>query len=213
MKIERLTVGMLQEHTYFVIDEKSKTTFIIDPGAEASRLLKKVKEEGLKVQAILLTHAHFDHIGAAPELREALKCEIITHEESKIYLSNANYNLSGVFGDMPFTFEADRYIKEGDLLHLNESDITFKVLFAPGHTLDGIAYYSEEQGVAFVGDIIFKGSIGRCDHPGGDMQTLLRSIPQQIFTLPEKTILYAGHGEATTVGKEKSTNPFFNIFD
>lgn len=213
MKIDRLTVGMLQEHTYFIIDEVSKKAFIVDPGAEAQRILDKVANDGLVVQAILLTHGHFDHIGAAVEIREALGCPIVIHECGKAYIGNADYNLSSVFGREDVTFEADRYVNKGDKIMLEGTDITLEVVFAPGHTLDGVAYYSGADGVAFVGDIIFSGSVGRTDNPGGDMGTLLKSIRENIFTLPGETVLYPGHGGPTTVKQEKNTNPFFNIYD
>lgn len=213
MKIDRLTVGMLQEHTYFIIDEASKKAFIIDPGAEAKRILDKIANEGLEIQAILLTHGHFDHIGAAVEIREALGCPIVIHECGKAYISSADYNLSSVFGREDVTFEADRYVNKGEQIVLEGTDVTLEVVFAPGHTLDGVAYYSEAEGVAFVGDIIFNGSVGRTDNPGGDMGTLLKSIRENIFTLPGETVLYPGHGGPTTVKQEKNTNPFFNIYD
>ncbi|MGL6173629.1 MAG: MBL fold metallo-hydrolase [Cellulosilyticaceae bacterium] len=213
MKIDRLTVGMLQEHTYFIIDEVSKKAFIVDPGAEAQRILDKIANDGLAVQAIILTHGHFDHIGAAVEIREALGCPIVIHECGKAYIGNADYNLSSVFGREDVTFEADQYVNKGDKLSLEGTDIALEVVFAPGHTLDGVAYYSEADGVAFVGDIIFSGSVGRTDNPGGDMGTLLKSIRENIFTLPGETVLYPGHGGPTTVKQEKNTNPFFNIYD
>lgn len=213
MKIDRLTVGMLQEHTYFIIDEVSKKAFIVDPGAEPIRILDKIANDGLTIQAILLTHGHFDHVGAVVEIREALGCPVIIHECGKAYISNPDYNLSSVFGREDVTFEADRYVAQGEKIVLEGTDITLEVVFAPGHTSDGVAYYSETDRVAFVGDIIFSGSIGRTDNPGGDMSTLLKSIKENIFTLPGETVLYPGHGGPTTVKQEKNTNPFFNIYD
>lgn len=213
MKIDRITVGMLQEHTYFIIDEDTSKAFIVDPGAEAQRILNKIKVEGLSIEAILLTHGHFDHIGAVIELRETLGCPVIIHECGKTYTSNPDYNLSSVFASEELVFEADRYVEDGEIIELVGTDISLKVVFAPGHTLDGVAYYNDKERVAFVGDIIFNGSIGKTDLPGGDMTTLLSSIKKGIFTLPEETVIYPGHGASTTVGHEKNTNPFFHIYD
>ena len=211
--IENLTVGMLQEHTYFYIDEKTKHGFIIDPGAEAERLLAYIKEKEYVIEKILLTHGHTDHIGAAAKLREILGCEIVIHQEGRIYLEDPNWNLSSQF-DAPFTLSADHYVEHGDEIALEvNKDFKVRVIYAPGHTADGVAYYAEKDGVAFVGDIIFEGTVGRSDLPGGNSNRLLSAIRAQIFTLPETTILYPGHGNATNVKKEKETSPVFNFFD
>ncbi len=211
--IHNLTVGMLQEHTYFYIDEQTKHGFIIDPGAEAPRLLAYIKERGYVIEKILLTHGHVDHIGAAEAIREALGCSIIIHQEGKKYLEDANWNYSSQLGEA-FTLLADYYVEHGDEIALDaNSDFKVRVIYAPGHTADGVAYYSEKDRLAFVGDIIFAGSVGRSDLPGGNSNRLLSAIRAQIFTLPDETILYPGHGNATTVKKEKETNPVFNFFD
>ncbi|PHV71652.1 MBL fold metallo-hydrolase [Sporanaerobium hydrogeniformans] len=209
--IQRVTVGMLQEHTYFFIDEKTKHGFVIDPGAEGKRLLDYIKEKGWVIEKILLTHGHFDHMGAADFLKQELHCPIVCHEEGKAYLSDPAWNMSGALGEH-FICEADSYVKHGDFIRLEANDkMTLRVIHAPGHTLDGIAFYCEEEGVAFVGDILFAGAIGRSDLPGGNMQRLMSAIRAQLFTLPENTVVYPGHGDTTTIGKEKETNPFFNF--
>lgn len=214
MKIQVLTVGMLQEHTYILSDENTKVAVIVDPGAEAGRIAEFVKQEGLTVKKILLTHGHFDHIGAVPELREALGCSVVAHEEAPMYLQNPDNNLSSVFSRIAITFEADEYVPTGAEVTVEGSDeLKFKVIFAPGHTADGSAFYHETSKTAFVGDIIFRDSIGRTDNPGGNAVQLLTSIQREIFTLPEEVVLYPGHGPSTTVGYEKRNNPYFNIFD
>lgn len=213
MRIECMTVGMLQEQTYFVIDETTKQTFIIDPGADAEKLIHKIDGEGLKVEKILLTHGHFDHIGAVQAIREHTQCEVVIHEEGKLYLEDARYNLSIAFGEQALTFQADQYVKAGDVVQVEGTELCFKVLHAPGHTKDGVAYYNETHQIAFVGDIIFRGSIGRTDFIGGDMATLIKSIRTQLFTLEKEVTLYPGHGEPTTVGFEKLHNPYFNMFE
>lgn len=213
MKIERVTVGMLQEQTYFAIDEKTKQAFIIDPGADEYALIHKIDTEGLKVEKILLTHGHFDHIGAAAAIKAHTNCEIVIHEEGKRYLEDPRYNLSTAFGDGAMTLQADQYVKDGDVVQVEGTDLKFEVIHAPGHTLDGVAYYNDAHKAAFVGDIIFKGSIGRTDFIGGDMATLIRSIRAGIFTLEREVTLYPGHGDPTTVGFEVLNNPYFNMFE
>lgn len=211
--IKAITVGMLQVHTYFFIDDKTKHGFIIDPGDEADKILAKISQEQAVIEKIILTHGHFDHIGAVQKLRETLGCPVLIHEEGKQYLEDASWNLSGIYG-RAYTFSADEYVKHGDVITLEANpEMSLKVIHAPGHTADGIAFYSEKQHIAFVGDIIFNGSVGRADHPGGDTNRLLSSIKAQIFALPDETILYPGHGPSTTVGREKATNPFFNLYE
>lgn len=213
MKIERMTVGMLQEQTYFAIDEATKKAVIIDPGADEHAIIHKIDEEGLKVEKILLTHGHFDHMGAAAAIKGHTNCEIVIHEEGKRYLQDPNYNLSSLYGDGALVLEADKYVKAGEKVSVEGTDLSFEVIHAPGHTLDGVAYYNDAHKIAFVGDIIFKGSIGRTDFKGGDAATLLRSISLGIFTLEKEVTLYPGHGEPTTVGFEILNNPYFNMFE
>ena len=213
MKIERMTVGMLQEQTYFAIDEKTKQAVIIDPGADEHALIHKIDADGLKVEKILLTHGHFDHMGAAAAIKAHTGCEIVIHEEGKRYLEDSRYNLSTAFGDGAMTLKADLYVKDGDQVEIEGTELKFKVIHAPGHTLDGVAYYNDAYQLAFVGDIIFKGSIGRTDFIGGDMATLIRSIKTGIFALEKEVTLYPGHGEPTTVGFEVLNNPYFNMFE
>ncbi len=208
--IQTLTVGMLQEHAYFFIDSKTGHGFLIDPGDEPERILSKIKQEDWVIEKILLTHGHFDHIGAVSAIREAIGSPVVIHEEGKAYLRDALWNLSGRYG-MGYTLEADQYVSHGDVICLEANqEMNLKVIYAPGHTSDGTAYFSLAENIAFVGDIIFNGSIGRCDNPGGDMNQLLTTIKTQIFTLPDDTVLLPGHGPSTTVKKEKAANPFFN---
>lgn len=211
--IKVVPVGMLQENAYFFIDETSKHGFLIDPGAEADKLLAVIKREGYVIEKILITHGHFDHIGAVMALKEQLKCPVIAHTESSSYLDNPAWNLSSVYG-AGFTVEADVFVEHGDRVTLEENEkMNMQVIFAPGHSSDGVAYYNANEGIAFVGDIIFREGVGRADNPGGNMNRLLSSIKAQIFTFPDETVLYTGHGVPTTVGYEKINNPMFNIFD
>ncbi len=214
--IEKIVVGPLQENAYFVIDEETKKGIIIDPGAEASRILATIKENKWEIGLILITHGHYDHIGAAEELREELGCDIIAHKGAKEYLEDPEKNLSTIFGRDKVQFSADKYISEGEasydyLLGDLPKTLSFNVFYAPGHTSDSIIFYFERFNAAFVGDVIFKESMGRTDLYGGSGPGLLESIKTQVFTLPEETVLYSGHGSSTTVKYEKSYNPYFNM--
>ena len=202
MLIKRLGVcGLIKTNAYFYIDEKTKHGFLIDPGAEPDKILSDIKENQLSIDKILITHGHFDHIGAVAEVSKTLGIPYYAHQNAKQYLTDGAYNLSAYFGDEIKLSEAN-YFKENDEFLLSE-DLKLKVIHTPGHTLDAVVFYDEKNGIAFVGDTIFKGSVGRTDVPGGDFQTLQTSIKSKILTLPDETILYSGHSEPTTVGDEK----------
>lgn len=213
MRIERMILGMIQEQAYFIIDEASKRAFIVDPGDEANKIMSKINQEGLKLEKILLTHGHFDHIGAVEALKQATGAEVVCHTQGPMYLADPAYNLSGMMGGPSFTVKADTFVEAGETVVMEGTDIALKVIHVPGHTVDSIAYYSEQDKVAFVGDIIFQGSVGRTDFPGGNAALLISSIQENLFVLEQEVTLYPGHGPATTVGREKLTNPYFNLFD
>lgn len=214
--IKKIVVGPLQQNAYFIIDEGTNKGIIVDPGAEAGRILAKIKENNWEIGLILITHGHYDHIGAAQELREELGCKVIAHKGAKEYLENPDNNLSTMFGGEMVRFSADQYISEGqasydDLTEHLPKSLSFNVFYTPGHTSDSIVFYFEHFGAAFVGDVIFRESIGRTDLHGGNGPQLLASIKTQVFTLPEETVIYPGHGPSTTVNYEKNYNPYFNM--
>ena len=211
--ISFMTVGPIGANTFFYIDDNTKHGFIIDPGAEAKKLLSYINEQGYIIEKILITHGHLDHIGAAEEIKEALGCEIVAHKESKLYFEDPNFNLSATWGD-PFTVKGDIFLEEGESVSLEENpEFKLELIHVPGHSMDGVAYYSSSENIVFAGDILFNGSVGRTDFPGGNNSQLLRGITEKMFTLPEETIVYCGHGNATTIKKEKYTNPIFHMYD
>ena len=207
--------GMLcEELTYFYIDEITKHGFVIDPGARGEQLAAYAKEKGYVIEKILLTHGHGDHIYGADALRKATGASIVMHKEGKNYVNNPDWNLSVMLCGEKIEFEADEYLEHGDEIVLNaNADFKLRMIYVPGHTTDGVAYYSEEEHLIFVGDIIFAGSVGRSDLLGGNSVKLLNGIREEIFTLPGETVILAGHGPQTTVEQEKNTNPVFNLFD
>ena len=191
-------------NAYFYIDDKTKHGFLIDPGAEAERLLQIISEKNFVIEKILLTHGHFDHIGAVNEIQENLNIPVIMHENGKEYACKPSWNLS------PYTLGTDlklgevNFLPEGSLITTeNNPDFCVKLIHAPGHTTDGAIYYSAKDKVAFVGDTIFKNGFGRVDFPGGSFEVLMDTIKTKVFTLPEDTKLFCGHGESATVGDEK----------
>ena len=206
MTLTRLVVGPLQVNCFILADEKTKEAVIIDPGDDAQELLKIIKDKGLKVKYLLITHGHFDHVGANKALKEATGAELLIHEGDAQIMASASMH-SRAFGmNAVASPHADRYVKHGEVITAGE--ISLKVLHTPGHSPGGISLL--EQGMVFTGDALFAGSIGRTDLPGGDLNTLLRSIKTNLMTLPDETKVFCGHGPATTIGDERRENPFLN---
>ena len=195
--------GYFEENCFFCIDDKTKHGFVIDPGAQGKELLALIRENGWTIEKILLTHGHFDHTGAVDVLRNTLGVPVLAHRRSDEYLLDDRKNLSAFFGSS-VTVEDVEYLDDGEEVRLHaDPHISLRVIYTPGHTTDSVVFYSEKNSVAFVGDTIFKGSIGNDQYPGGNAVDLQRSIINKIFTLPDDTVLCSGHSEQTTVGTEK----------
>ncbi len=206
MVLIRLIVGPLQVNCFILADEKTKDAVVIDPGDDAGDILKIIKEKGLTVRYIVNTHGHFDHVGANKAVKDATGAEILMHEADAPLLADAA-DQAIVFGmrvDHPP--RPDRFVGDGDVITAGE--VSLKVLNTPGHSPGGISLL--EQGMVFTGDALFAGSIGRTDFPGGDLLTLLRSIKMNLMTLPDETKVFSGHGPASTIGDERTENPFLN---
>ncbi len=197
-----LLKDVFETYGYFYIDEKTKHGFLIDPGAEADRILRMIHKNGWTIEKILLTHGHFDHTGAVKELSETLNIPYMIHRNGERYLKDIRLNLSS-FCNRNIILNQAQYFDEGDIIGLEgNEDFALRVIHTPGHTPDSVVFYNQEDQVAFVGDTIFKGSIGNTGYPGGDPKLLQNSIVNRIFSLPEDTKLYSGHSEMTTVGIE-----------
>ncbi|MBO6159660.1 MAG: MBL fold metallo-hydrolase [Firmicutes bacterium] len=202
--VEQVLVhGSIDEFCYFYIDDDTRHGYLIDPGAEPEKLLGLIRDRGWTIEAILLTHGHFDHFGAAADIRRTYGIHMFAHEKSGAYLTDPRINLSAYMSE-PLTAEDVTFVKDGDVIeHPGAPSIHLKVIHTPGHTLDGVLFYDEKAGLAFSGDTIFKGNIGNYRFPGGNYETLIHSIVNRILTLPDDTVLYSGHSEPTTVGAER----------
>ncbi|MBR5913042.1 MAG: MBL fold metallo-hydrolase [Selenomonadaceae bacterium] len=190
-------------NTYFYIDDETRHGFLIDPGDEGDKLLKICAENNFTIEKILITHGHYDHIGAVNQIQYALNIPAIMNVNGKIYAENPQWNCSIYVGD-EIKLGKITFLDDGTQINLEKNpNFGVKMIHTPGHTLDGVIYYSKNDKVAFVGDTIFKNSYGRYDLPGGDSKTLFNSIRTKILTLPADTILLSGHTPATTVDAEK----------
>lgn len=202
--------GALATNAYFYIDDETSAGFLIDPGAEADKLLRVINSRGLTIEKILLTHGHFDHIGAAEEIQRELNIPICMQKNGRAYVENPVWNLSRACG-LDVTLSDVTYLDDySEIILAANPACRLKLIPVAGHTTDGAAYYSERDGMAFVGDSIFLGSYGRTDFYGGDERTLFDNIKKKILTLPDDTVLLSGHTPPTTVCDEK-TRPWFNF--
>lgn len=203
--VRNIVVSSCATNCYICFDDETKKGFIVDPGGNAERIKAKVKELSVVPEAILLTHGHFDHIGAAEKLRDAYGVKILAYEGEKALLTDPQDNLSMVFDGEPVTLSADRYLSDGEEIEV--CGYNAKVIHTPGHTKGSICFYFESEGILFSGDTLFCGSLGRTDFPGGSTKDILFSIIKKLFVLPDETKVYAGHNEPTNIGDEKKYNP------
>lgn len=205
IRIERLVLGMIETNCYLAQNETTGELVVIDPADEASRIRSMIDRLQAKPVAVLLTHGHFDHIGAAGELKDAFGIPVYAMRQEKELLASADLNLSGNYGE-EITFSADEWLEDGQKLVL--AGFEWEVLFTPGHTPGGCCYYNAAASALFSGDTLFRGSIGRTDFPRSSMRQLIDSLRTRLLTLPEDTAVYPGHGPVSTIGFEKRFNPF-----
>ena len=206
MDVRMFTVGPVQENCYLFRREGSDRALIVDPGDEADLLLNAIDELGVELDGILLTHTHFDHVGAVAPVADATGAEVWVPEMEKPVLADI---MSFVpwpgFGPYE-SYDAEHTLSGGEKLEL--ADFEIDVLFTPGHSPGHVTYSIPDEQVVFSGDVLFQGSVGRTDLPGGDWPTLLESIRSLVDTLPEDTTVHPGHMGLTTLGAERASNPF-----
>jgi hydroxyacylglutathione hydrolase len=205
--VRMFTVGPVQENCYIVRVKGSDRGVIVDPGEESERLIKALAELGIaRLEAVLITHTHFDHVGAVAEVARATEAPVICPELETAVLANImDYVPWPGFG--PFqSYQADRTVAGGEQLDL--AGLRFEVIFTPGHSPGHVTYSIRDEDSLFSGDVLFQGSVGRTDLPGGDWPTLLASIESLIGSFPPETTVYPGHMGITTLARERATNPF-----
>jgi len=202
-----LMVGLLEVNCYILGDEETKEAVVIDPGGDEDKILEALKYAELNLKYIIDTHGHFDHVDANQPLKEATGAKIAIHEADAQMLSQPSADAMFFTGNRVRLSQADLLLKEDDLLSFGTYRL--KVLHTPGHTPGGISLVLEGHTYVYVGDLLFAGSIGRTDFPGGSFDDLIQAVRTKIFPLGDQYSVYPGHGPVTTVGQERKYNPFF----
>ena len=206
IEVVKLTVGPFQENTYLVACPKTRQAVVIDPGAEPDRILESIEERSLEPIRILLTHAHLDHIGAVAAVQSRYGIPVALHPKDRPLVEMASHSAMLYGLPAPEPFEIDEDLQPGE--HVTVGNLLLEILFTPGHAPGHVAFFARENRVVFSGDCLFAGSIGRTDLPFCDHETLIRSIREELLPLGDDVVVYSGHMENTTIGKERTTNPF-----
>lgn len=207
MKIMYMVLGPFMTNTYILYNEETMEGLVVDPSFSPEQYIKAIEEKKIHLTSIFLTHAHVDHMAGMNELRKAFpEARMYMDKRDRPFLRDPERNLSYMFPTPTLVDDADVWVKDGD--EIETSGYTFQVIDTSGHTPGGISFYLQKEGIVFTGDSLFQGSIGRTDFPGGSMKELTGSIRKNLFALPDSTVVLSGHGEQTTIGQEKRTNPF-----
>lgn len=206
MIVEKIMVGPIAVNCYVIACETTRKAAVVDPGDDEGKILTVIKNNNYNLTHILLTHGHVDHIAAVVEVKKATQAEINMCKDDLILVENSGIQ-ADIFGLRPAGyFTIDKYLRDED--KINVGNLEIKVIFTPGHSPGGVCYLTEN--CLFTGDTLFSESIGRTDLPGGSYESLLSSIRNKLLILPSETIVYPGHGQATTIERELQFNPFLS---
>ena len=205
MKIEKFVLGAMQTNCYLILNEETKEVIVVDPAICPDYMLSHVRSHGYIPRAVLLTHAHFDHVMGIEDWVKEFQIPVYLHEEEKEILADSKLNLSKYFGK-EYGYTDVQTVKDGEVLKVANFD--FQVIHTPGHTKGGCCYYEEKEAVLISGDTLFHTSIGRSDFPTGNMATLIKSIKERLFVLPGDVMVYPGHNSLTCIADERKFNPF-----
>jgi len=203
---EIIPVGVLQCNCSIFGDENTREAVVVDPGDETAAILARLARHGLRVVAIVITHAHIDHIGGAARLKAVTSAPVYMNADDQELYDHLDDQAEWLGMATPSRTTVDVAIREGDSISPGAAD--FRFLHTPGHTPGSVSIWIPAESKLIAGDTLFRDSIGRTDLPGGDSRTILRSIHTKLLSLPEETIVVPGHGELTTIGREKERNPF-----
>lgn len=206
VKIDSLSLGMLGTNCYIIADTDTKDCMVVDPADSADRITRFLAEHRYALRGIFLTHGHFDHMLAAEALREQFGIQIYAGRNEKELLADSDHNLSAWMGAAPVSLCADQWLSDGQEIQVAGIDI--QVIETPGHTCGSVCYYLKNENVLLSGDTLFEESVGRTDFPTGSMSLLTASIEEKLFCLPDNTVVYPGHGAATSIAHEKQYCPY-----
>ena len=205
MKVELFVTGIISTNCYVAVNEETKEAVVIDPASGCMRMMNQIREEGLKIEAILLTHGHFDHIMGIDGFLKEYQVPVYVHEDDLPMMEDPQWNQSSIY-TRGYTFSGAVPVKDGQVLSYAGYD--FQVLHTPGHTPGGCCYYVASEHVLFSGDTLFQRSVGRTDFEGSSTSALIRGIREKLMTLPDDTHVYPGHMGETMIGYERENNPF-----
>ena len=206
MTVKQFLAGPIGTNCYLLINEKTKGAVIVDSASCPDYMMNYIKTEEIKLKAVLLTHAHFDHIMGLSDVMEDIKVPVYVEEADLPMMMDGERNLSSGYMRGGYQFADAVPVRDGQQLQI--AGFQFRVIHTPGHTPGGCCYYMEQEDVLFSGDTLFRTSVGRSDFPGGSASALVRSVKEKLLILPEETHVYPGHMEETTIGYEKRHNPF-----
>ena len=206
LRLESLVLGPVQTNCYFAMNRETKELFLVDPADHAERIIERIDMLQACPKAILLTHGHFDHIGAVRAVADHYGIPVFIEKEEAPLLEDASLNASLLMMGKAQSVRADRLLSDGETLQI--AGFTVQVLHTPGHTAGGACFYLPEEEVLFSGDTLFCGSVGRTDLPTGSMRELRKSLHEVLFRLPDTTMVFPGHGESTDIAFEKKYNPY-----
>ena len=205
MKIEKFVTGIISTNCYLVSNEETRQAVIVDPAAVPRALKETVEREGLQIEAVLLTHGHFDHMMGLDALMKLWQVPVYVEEEDQEILTDPRLNLSATY-TAGYTFSGAQSVRDGQILSF--AGYEFQVIHTPGHTRGGCCYYVASEHVLFSGDTLFQNSVGRTDFVNSSTSDLIRSIREKLLPLPDDTVVYPGHMGETTIGHERKYNPF-----
>ena len=212
VKVHILQLGSLQTNCYLLSEATSGLTLCIDPGAEPETIRSFAEQQQLTVTCIALTHGHGDHIGAVATLKQRWQVPVRIHEQDAGMLGCSQQNLSAFVGQHITAPNADAFLRDGEQVTVGA--MTVRVLHTPGHTPGGVCLFvpdGDDTPLLFSGDTLFNHEVGRCDLPGGSLDTLKQSVRDKLYCLPDETVVYPGHGPATTIAVEKAENPYVRL--